>query len=69
MLIRDVAILSGLVSDRARGFAEDIFHYEQRIVDRIPLQKQSGIYKLSEVQKLAPNVRFFRFSAILFNFN
>lgn len=56
MLIRDFAINYGLVSDKAKKFADDVFYYEERIVSLVPEQKETAILPLVEVQKRAPTV-------------
>lgn len=56
MLLRDFAINFGVVSEKAKKFADDIFYYEARIVSLVPEQKESAIITLAEAQKLAPTV-------------
>lgn len=57
MLMRDFAINMGVVSESARKFAEQMFHFEKRIVNVIIAEpKRSAIMKLRDIQKLAPSV-------------
>ena len=57
MLLRDFAINFGVVADTATKFAEEMFHYEQRIINNIKEEKHSAILPLGEVQNMAPSVR------------
>lgn len=56
MLMRDFAINMGVVAESARKFAEQMFHFEKRIVNDIPESRRSAIMRLADVQKLAPSV-------------
>lgn len=56
MLLRDFAINYGIVSDKAKKFADDVYYYEERIVSLVPEQKETAITTLAEAQKLAPTV-------------
>lgn len=60
MLMRDFAINMGVVAESARKFAEQMFHFEKRIVNVIVFKpKHSAIMKLRDIQKLAPSVSNF----------
>ncbi|GAB0089349.1 Endothelin-converting enzyme 1 [Sergentomyia squamirostris] len=62
ILLRDVAILMGVVHDRAKQFAEDIFNYEKRIVNTINVTQQNDDREinreitLGSVMKIAPSL-------------
>ncbi|KAG4075956.1 hypothetical protein HA402_003782 [Bradysia odoriphaga] len=56
LLLRDFAINFGVVSDNARKFADEVFHFEKRIVNSLPERRQNVILTLSEVQKKAPSL-------------
>ncbi|XP_036319212.1 protein gone early-like isoform X2 [Rhagoletis pomonella] len=53
LLLRDFAINMGIVSREADLFADEIFHYEKRIVSHIDSVKQSDETKLNEIKTLA----------------
>ncbi|XP_067639210.1 protein gone early isoform X2 [Eurosta solidaginis] len=53
LLLRDFAINMGIVSREADLFADEIFHYEKRIVTHIDSVKQSDESKLNEIKTLA----------------
>ncbi|XP_053949080.1 protein gone early isoform X1 [Anastrepha ludens] len=53
LLLRDFAINMGIVSNEADLFADEIFHYEKRIVSHIDAVKQSDESKLNEIKTLA----------------
>lgn len=61
-LLRDVAQRLGVLGDRARVFADEIFHYEKRIVSSLGIVQQSSgrnlnaVMTLGEVKKLTPVV-------------
>lgn len=57
LLLRDFAINYGVVSDSARKFADNVFHFEKRIVNNLPEQRESVILSLKEAQDYAPSVR------------
>lgn len=44
------------MSDNANKFADEVFHFEKRIVNSLPERRQPVILTLSEVQKLANSV-------------
>lgn len=56
LLLRDFAINFGVVSDMARKFADEVFHFEKRIVNSVPEHREPVILSLSDVDKLAPMV-------------
>lgn len=56
LLLRDFAINFGVVSDTARKFADEVFHFEKRIVNSLPEHREHVILSLQEVQKKAPSV-------------
>ncbi|XP_059616553.1 protein gone early [Phlebotomus argentipes] len=62
ILLRDVAILMGVVHDRAKQFAEDIFNYEKRIVNTINVTQQNDDREINKevslgsVMKIAPSL-------------
>ncbi|KAH8373206.1 hypothetical protein KR009_002526 [Drosophila setifemur] len=53
LLLRDFAINMGIVSREADLFADDIFHYERRIVKHIEDAKASGDRQLNKLMRLA----------------
>ncbi|XP_052856396.1 protein gone early isoform X1 [Drosophila gunungcola] len=53
LLLRDFAINMGIVSREADLFADDIFHYERRIVNHIGDAKASGDRQLNKLMRLA----------------
>ncbi|XP_018800589.1 PREDICTED: protein gone early isoform X1 [Bactrocera latifrons] len=53
LLLRDFAINIGIVSREADLFADEIFHYEKRIVTHIDSVKQSDESKVNEIKTLA----------------
>ncbi|KAH8278155.1 hypothetical protein KR018_005339 [Drosophila ironensis] len=53
LLLRDFAINMGIVSREAEMFADDIFHYERRIVKHIEDAKASGDRQLNKLIRLA----------------
>lgn len=62
-LLRDVAQRLGVLSDRARLFADEIFHYEKRIVGAVAVAETSNggrnlnqVMTLSDVKKQTPSV-------------
>lgn len=60
-LLSDVAQRLGVLRDRAQLFADEVFHYEQRIVSTISVvesntRKLNTIMRLDEVKKLTPSV-------------
>lgn len=56
LLLRDFAINFGVVSDLARKFADEVFHFEKRIVNSLPEHRERVILPLHDVQKMAPSV-------------
>ncbi|XP_023166573.2 protein gone early isoform X1 [Drosophila hydei] len=62
LLLRDFAINMGIVSREADLFADDIFHYERRIVHHIESAKGSGerqqnkLLRLAELKSIAPSL-------------
>lgn len=56
MLMRDFAINYGFVSEKAKKFAENVFHYEQRLINAMPNNKQTKIITAMELKKRAPLV-------------
>lgn len=56
MLLRDFAINFGVVAESAKKLAEEIFHFEKRIVNKIANVKNSTIMTLGELQKIVPMV-------------
>ncbi|KAJ6637056.1 Protein gone early, partial [Pseudolycoriella hygida] len=56
LLLRDFAINFGVVSEMAKKFASHVFHFEQRIVNSLPEVRESGIFTLAKVQKMAPSL-------------
>lgn len=59
MLMRDFAINMGVVAEFARKFADEMFHFEKRIVNAIQGSRRSAIMKLIDVQKLASQLPIF----------
>ncbi|KAH8357459.1 hypothetical protein KR084_006253 [Drosophila pseudotakahashii] len=53
LLLRDFAINMGIVSREADLFADDIFHYERRIVKHIEDAKADGNRQLNKLMRLA----------------
>ncbi|XP_004520085.1 protein gone early isoform X2 [Ceratitis capitata] len=53
LLLRDFAINMGIVSREAELFADEIFHYEKRIVTHIDSVKEADESKLNEIKTLA----------------
>ncbi|XP_022211833.2 protein gone early isoform X2 [Drosophila obscura] len=53
LLLRDFAINMGIVSREADLFADDIFHYERRIVNHIEDAKAGGERQLNRLMRLA----------------
>ncbi|XP_068154731.1 protein gone early isoform X1 [Drosophila tropicalis] len=53
LLLRDFAINMGIVSREADLFADDIFHYERRIVTHVEGAKASGDRQLNKLMRLA----------------
>ncbi|XP_017851911.1 protein gone early isoform X2 [Drosophila busckii] len=62
LLLRDFAINMGIVSREADLFADDIFHYERRIVHHLEAAKHSGqrqqnkLLRLAELKSIAPSL-------------
>ncbi|TDG43766.1 hypothetical protein AWZ03_009833 [Drosophila navojoa] len=62
LLLRDFAINMGIVSREADLFADDIFHYERRIVHHIESAKgrgerqQNKLIRLAELKSIAPSL-------------
>ncbi|XP_060663119.1 protein gone early isoform X1 [Drosophila nasuta] len=62
LLLRDFAINMGMVAREANLFADDIFHYEQRIVNHIESAKATGerqlnkLLRLAELKSIAPSL-------------
>ncbi|XP_032593845.1 protein gone early isoform X2 [Drosophila grimshawi] len=62
LLLRDFAINLGIVAREADIFADDIFHYERRIVNHIESAKGSGdrqqnkLLRLSDLKSIAPSL-------------
>lgn len=54
MLMRDFAINFGTVAEVANKFAEEMFHFEKRIVNALPADRKPVIVTLGDVKKLAP---------------
>lgn len=65
MLLRDFAINMGVVTQEAELFADEVFHYEKRIVNNIIAVQSSSQRKLNEVKtiqeikSLAPSLPVF----------
>lgn len=75
LLLRDFAINMGIVSREAELFADEIFHYEKRIVNHIDSVKSSNpagerrlnqIKTLAEMKTLAPSLPIFETLQALF---
>uniref|UniRef100_A0A1A9ZIE6 DUF243 domain-containing protein n=1 Tax=Glossina pallidipes TaxID=7398 RepID=A0A1A9ZIE6_GLOPL len=75
LLLRDFAINMGIVSREAELFADEIFHYEKRIVNHIDSVKSSNpagerrlnqIRTLAEMKTLAPSLPIFETLQALF---
>ncbi|XP_013100824.1 protein gone early isoform X2 [Stomoxys calcitrans] len=63
LLLRDFAINMGIVSQQAELFADEIFNYEKRIVNRLDIVKTSAsernyneIKTLAEMKSIAPSL-------------
>lgn len=59
MLLRDFAINFGTVAEVANKFAEEMFYFEKRITNALPVHRKHVILTLGEVQKLAPMLPIF----------
>lgn len=58
MLLRDFAINFGIVSDLAKQFSDEVYHYERRLVNDVPEEHNPEILSLSSAEKLAATVKF-----------
>lgn len=59
MLLRDFAINFGVVSDLAKKFADDVYYFEQRLVNDIREHGRSEILTLGQAEKLATTVNYY----------
>ncbi|KAL7744902.1 hypothetical protein ACLKA6_007179 [Drosophila palustris] len=73
LLLRDFAINMGMVARDANIFADDIFHYEQRIVNHIEAAKGSGgerqlnkLIRLAELKSIAPSLHIMESLQVIF---
>lgn len=56
MLLRDFAINFGIVSDLGKQFSDEVYYFEQRLVNDVPEQQNPDILSLSSAEKLAATV-------------
>lgn len=73
LLLRDFAINMGMVARDANIFADDIFHYEQRIVNHIEAAKGAGgerqvnkLIRLAELKSIAPSLPIMESLQVIF---
>lgn len=57
MLLRDFAITFGVVSNLATKFSDEVYYFEQRLVNDIPEENNPEIVTLGHAEKIAATVK------------
>lgn len=66
MLARDWAINFGTVAAVANKFADEMFHFEQRLVNLLPVERRGVVVALGELQRLAPRLPLYEVITTMF---